>query len=106
MCSVVVAMPGLQRLWSVELVSGATVEDAIEAARCKALAEPGGVARFGGLDWARGPVGSFGRLRRREEPLLANDRIEFYRPLTADPRARRRQRAQDQRRRDAPRTLR
>lgn len=102
-CSVVVAMPGLQRVWTVELVAGATVAEAIEAARCKALAEPAGVARFSGVDWAKGPVGSFGKLRRREERLQANDRIEFYRPLAADPKDHRRQRAQDQRRRNAPR---
>lgn len=46
-------------------------------------------------DWdlARAPVGIFGRLCTHDARLRAGDRVEIYRPLQADPKAARRQRA-------------
>lgn len=51
------------------------------------------------------PIGLFGRKIRADQPLRDGDRLELYRPLTADPRQRRRARVDARRRegRSAPR---
>ncbi|OGT72440.1 MAG: hypothetical protein A3I78_07050 [Gammaproteobacteria bacterium RIFCSPLOWO2_02_FULL_56_15] len=41
-------------------------------------------------------VGIFSRLRDMDTPLAAGDRVEIYRPLRADPKEARRQRARQQ----------
>jgi putative ubiquitin-RnfH superfamily antitoxin RatB of RatAB toxin-antitoxin module len=56
-------------------------------------------AEFRGVDIANAPVGVFGKLASADQWLNDGDRIEIYRPLTADPKVARRQRAQEQRRR-------
>jgi putative ubiquitin-RnfH superfamily antitoxin RatB of RatAB toxin-antitoxin module len=53
---------------------------------------------FAGVDLANAVVGIFGRLTRTDYTLQEGDRIEIYRPLTADPKAARRARAQESRR--------
>jgi uncharacterized protein len=53
---------------------------------------------FAGVDLANAAVGIFGRLTRTDYTLQEGDRIEIYRPLTADPKAARRARAQESRR--------
>ena len=45
------------------------------------------------------PLGVYGRKIRYDQPLNGGERLEIYRPLTADPRQRRRARV-DARRRD------
>jgi uncharacterized protein len=95
-CLVVYATRERQYLWNVDLPPDATIADALAAARRAAAAEPApGPA---GLDWESGPVGVFGEPRTRSELCADGDRIEIYRPLRADPRARRRARVQRQRR--------
>ena len=90
-CTVAFATPGRQYLFTVELPSEASIADALAAAR--AGADPGA-----GIPWDSAPVGIFGEPRERSELCADGDRIELYRPLRADPRERRRQRVQRERR--------
>jgi uncharacterized protein len=53
---------------------------------------------FAGLDLANAVIGIFGKLTRTDQVLKDGDRIEIYRPLTADPKTARRARAQESRR--------
>jgi putative ubiquitin-RnfH superfamily antitoxin RatB of RatAB toxin-antitoxin module len=53
---------------------------------------------FTGVDLANSALGIFGRVIRAEHALRDGDRIEIYRPLKADPKAARRARAQQARR--------
>jgi uncharacterized protein len=95
-CVVAYATRERQYLWSVELPPEATIADALSAARAVAERD------CPGLDpalWERAPVGVFGELRTRAARCADGDRIELHRPLRADPRARRRERVQRERRR-------
>lgn len=95
-CLVAYATRERQYLWSVELPPEATIADALSAARRAAQRESAG------LDpalWESAPVGVFGEPRARTARCEDGDRIELYRPLRADPRARRRERVQRERRR-------
>lgn len=67
----------------VRLPEGATVADAIE---CSGI-----TARVPAA--ASAPVGVFGKRVPRNALLASGDRVEIYRPLTADAKTRRRQRA-------------
>ena len=69
----------------------ATVADALR----RAAADPD----FHGVDVAGAAVGVFGRAVSADQGLNTGDRLEIYRPLTADPKTARRERAQQQRRR-------
>jgi putative ubiquitin-RnfH superfamily antitoxin RatB of RatAB toxin-antitoxin module len=71
------------------LAAGSRVADAL---RLAAL-DPD----FAGVDLANSAFGIFGRLARPDHALLQGDRIEIYRPLTADPKTARRARAQQAR---------
>jgi hypothetical protein len=85
-----------QYLWSVELPPGATVADALAAARRAAESQ---AVHLGHELWDAGAVGVFGEPRSRSACCEHGERIELYRPLRADPRARRRERVQRERRR-------
>jgi putative ubiquitin-RnfH superfamily antitoxin RatB of RatAB toxin-antitoxin module len=52
---------------------------------------------FAGVDLANSAFGIFGRPAQPDHALQQGDRIEIYRPLTADPKAARRARAQQAR---------
>lgn len=68
----------LDQLWlTVEVPETATVREAIERS--------GILARFPRIDLETQKVGIFGRLVRLDAPLRAGDRVEIYRPITADP---------------------
>lgn len=82
---VVYATPSRQARYPLRVAPGATVDDAIRAS--------GVLADFPEIDLARNRVGVFGRLARPGQPLRDGDRVEIYRPLTADPKAARRLRA-------------
>jgi putative ubiquitin-RnfH superfamily antitoxin RatB of RatAB toxin-antitoxin module len=73
----------------------ATVDDALRLA----AADP----EFAGIDFAGSAVGIFGRVSALGQPLSDGDRVEIYRPLTADPKAARRARAREARRSPRPR---
>jgi uncharacterized protein len=88
-CVVAYATAERQYLWTVDLPAEATIADAIEAAR-----------RIAGLPdapWDSAPVGIFGEPTERSECPRDADRIELYRPLRGDPRQRRRDKVQRQR---------
>ena len=80
-------------LWELELPAAATIEDALTAARAACGAAPW----CAGIPWNSAPVGIFGEPRSRTHQFADGDRIELYRPLTGDPRERRRERVQQQR---------
>ena len=77
------ALPEKQHLELVLMTSGATVADAIEAARLERF--------FPNQDFEILETGIWGRPVSRSEMLSAGDRVELYRPLEMDPREARRQ---------------
>ena len=83
-CTVAYATPERQWLWAVTLADGATVADALEQAR----------AQVAGIEvpW-NADLGIFGELCDRAAVPRDGDRIEIYRPLKADPKESRRERA-------------
>ncbi|MES1926834.1 RnfH family protein [Salinisphaera sp. T31B1] len=85
---VVLALPG--RCWRerVALTAGLTVETAATASGLAGLCER--------LTGERPAYGIYGRKVDAQQSLRVGDRIELYRSLLADPRARRRARARDQ----------
>jgi uncharacterized protein len=74
---VVVALPRSEKIFSVELPEGATVQDA--------LAKTGLQGQSAGIFGERVPPGT---------KLREGDRVEVYRPLRMDPKEARRRRAQ------------
>jgi uncharacterized protein len=70
---------------SLQMPAGSMLADALTLAALD--------ADFGGVDLANSPVGIFGRLARKEQPLKDGDRIEIYRPLAEEPKLARRRRA-------------
>lgn len=87
--SVAVALPGRQEVIDLELPPGATVADAIAAAR---IAE-----RFPGLDLSAMRLGIWSREAEARTRLRDADRVELYRALKADPKQQRRNRARARR---------
>lgn len=83
-CVVAYATTEQQYLWTVQLDLGASVQDAISAARAQApsLSVP----------WNDAPVGIFGEACARTQVPRDGDRIEIYRALPRDPREERRER--------------
>jgi putative ubiquitin-RnfH superfamily antitoxin RatB of RatAB toxin-antitoxin module len=82
---IVYALPHRSLVKSLELPPGALLADALNLAE---LDED-----FQGLDLANTTVGIFGSVANRDRPLKDGDRIEIYRPLAAEPKLARRQRA-------------
>jgi uncharacterized protein len=81
-CVVAYADSARQYLWPVTLPAEATIAEAIEAARRQ--------AQNVDVPWDSAPVGIFGEPCSRADLPADGDRIELYRPLRDDPRARRR----------------
>jgi len=79
------ARPDVQRIYTLELPASATVREAIE--HCAALRE------FSEIDLDQHKVGIFGKVVKLDQLLRAGDRVEIYRPLIADPKLARKQRA-------------
>jgi putative ubiquitin-RnfH superfamily antitoxin RatB of RatAB toxin-antitoxin module len=71
----------------VQVAPKTTVEAAISAS--------GMMAKFPDIELGKSQVGIFGKLTKLETTLNHLDRIEIYRPLIADPKEVRRQRAAD-----------
>jgi len=80
---VVYAPPPVQERLSLEMQDGSTVEDAIR--------ESGLLERH--PEMAVEVIGVWGRAVTPKTPLRDHDRVEIYRPLTADPKEIRRKRA-------------
>lgn len=75
--SVTYALPERQTWLEVEVPEQATVRDAIDAS---------GIARaFPALNLATQKVGIFGKTVALEARLEPGQRVEIYRPITADP---------------------
>jgi len=83
---VVYALPEKQYLQKVSLAEGATVEQAIAASGIMKLRPE--------IDLASNKVGIWSRAVKLQDEVHNGDRVEIYRPLIADPKALRRQRAE------------
>ncbi|QZN96633.1 RnfH family protein [Symbiopectobacterium purcellii] len=83
---VVYALPERQYVRSVTVEEGATVEQAIIASGLLTLRTD--------IDLQVNKVGIFSRAARLMDAVTEGDRIEIYRPLIADPKELRRQRAE------------
>ncbi len=79
------AWPDEQVILTVRLPRGASLEDAIRRS--------GLLERFPEIDLAVNKVGVYGKTARLDAVLEAGDRVEVYRPLLADPKEARKQRA-------------
>lgn len=84
---VVYALRETQALLKTRVAEGATVGDAIRAS--------GVLEKFPEIDLDRNKVGIFSKLVKLDEKVREKDRVEIYRPLIADPKAVRRQRAEE-----------
>lgn len=83
---VVYALLEKQYLYTVNVEEGATVEDAIKASGILELRSD--------INLASNKVGVFSRPVKLGDEVHSGDRIEIYRPLLADPKELRRQRAE------------
>ena len=88
-CVVAYATRERQYLWAVDVPAEATIAEVIEAAR-QLADEPD-------VPWDTAPVGIFGEVRDRSTVPAEGDRVEIYRPLQTDPRERRRESVQRER---------
>ena len=79
------ARPDEQVILALQVPDGSTIEDAIRRS--------GVLERFPEIDLATNKVGVFGKVGKLDQPLVAGDRVEIYRPLIADPKEARKQRA-------------
>ena len=82
---VVYAKPEHQEIASISLPEGSTVEQAIEAS--------GFLAKHPEIDLTKNKLGIYAKLAKPETALRDRDRVEIYRPLIADPKEVRKQRA-------------
>lgn len=85
---VVLAMPDRQELVSLDVEAGTTLAEAIGLS--------GVTEKFAGFEPDLDRVGIFGRKASPDQVLQPGDRVEIYRPLLADPKEVRRQRALEQ----------
>jgi uncharacterized protein len=79
------ARPDTQLILEVTVPEGSTVEDALQASDIR--------EHFPEVDLGEAKVGIFGKLTKRDTILKPRDRVEIYRPLIADPKEVRKQRA-------------
>ena len=79
------ALPQRQAIVPVQVAPGTT---ALEAARLSGI-----TTRFEGIDLDNAKLGIFGKVVSPGQVLSAGDRVEIYRPLIADPKEVRKERA-------------
>jgi len=79
------ALAGRQEIVPLRLPAGTTLEQAVEAS--------GLLLRYPEIDLKKNKLGIYARLSRVDTVLRDRDRVEIYRPLLADPKEIRRQRA-------------
>ena len=87
MVEVAYALPNQQLIIPVQVAPEANAESAI--------LKSGVLAKFPEIDLNVNQIGVFGKLIRLDTPLRNLDRVEIYRPLIADPKEVRKQRAAD-----------
>jgi putative ubiquitin-RnfH superfamily antitoxin RatB of RatAB toxin-antitoxin module len=92
-CVVAYATRDEQWLWNVAVPADATVADVLIAAREQAAPDV-----RDRIPWDSAPLGIFGQPCARTDIPMEGDRVELYRPLASDPKERRRQQVQSQRR--------
>ena len=87
MVEVVYALPDKQRLLRLNLPAGTNMREAV--------LRSGIQQHFPGLDVQQAPLGIFGKAvaKPEERVLEEGERVEIYRPLLADPKEARKQRA-------------
>lgn len=81
------ALPSKQLIVPIKVTEGITAEQAIKAS--------GILSKFPDIDLTVNKIGVFGKLTKLDAPLRHLDRVEIYRPLIADPKEVRKQRAAD-----------
>lgn len=81
------ALPDEQIILVVEDAKGLTAEQAI--------AKSGIIDKYPDIDLGKNKIGIFGKVKPLAEILREGDRVEIYRPLIADPKEVRRQRAKE-----------
>lgn len=69
------------------------LEVVADASVAEAIAQSGILEQFPDIDLDTNKVGIFGKLGKLTDGLHAGDRVEIYRPLIADPKEVRKQRA-------------
>ena len=74
-----------QVVLALELPAGSTLREAVERS--------GILERFPEIEPGSMKAGIFGKLKKADQVLQAGDRVEIYRPLIADPKEVRKQRA-------------
>ena len=79
------ALSDKQSLISLEVEEGTTIKEAIEAS--------GVLDAYDQIDLARDKVGIFSKFATLDTVLREKDRVEIYRPLIADPKKVRKERA-------------
>ena len=79
------ALPDQQTIVALTVAADATVQEVIQAS--------GLLDQYPDIDLQKNRVGVFGKLGKLTDTLHAGDRVEIYRPLIADPKEVRKQRA-------------
>ncbi len=82
------ARPDQQVILTVDVPAGSSIEEAVKRSSI--------IDRFPEINLKENKVGIFGKAKTLDQALRAGDRVEIYRPLIADPKESRRQRAKDQ----------
>ena len=82
---IVNALLDAQEIISLKLSQGATVKQAVE--------QSGMLEKYPEIDLAKNKLGIFAKLTKPDAILRDRDRVEIYRPLIADPKEVRKQRA-------------
>lgn len=80
------ALPEKQTLLSLEVEASATIEEIVS--------QSGIIELYPEIDLTQNKVGIFSKLAKLTDTLHDGDRIEIYRPLIADPKEVRKQRAE------------
>ncbi len=79
------ARPDEQVILRLEVMPGTTLLQAVE--------QSGILERFPEIDTGKLKAGIFGKLKKPDQALRGGDRVEIYRPLIADPKQVRKERA-------------
>jgi putative ubiquitin-RnfH superfamily antitoxin RatB of RatAB toxin-antitoxin module len=74
-----------QEIFTLRLPEGATIAQAIESS--------GVLSKYPEIDLSKNKTGIYSKLSKLDTPLKDKDRVEIYRPLIADPKEVRKQRA-------------
>lgn len=82
---IVYALRDVQELITLKFPAGVTVRDAVERS--------GLLVKFSEIDLTKNKLGVFAKLVKPDTVLRDRDRVEIYRPLIADPKEVRKQRA-------------